>query len=210
MLMAAIGDVLGNFSALEAVRRAIAEMGIETVVQAGDVIGGGSRARKAIESLRESGIPNVQGALGRLLGRFEQKRAALSKRLDAETMALLSSAYETLSSGDLEYIQSLPRIHRMTVDTLAVFVCYGSPASVTDILTGESTPAKFQRQREIEPMDIVISGGAPEPFSRFVNGTLFVGPGPMEAGPGKARYALITAEERPWQVEFIDVDYTAE
>ena len=49
-----------------------------------------------------------------------------------------------------------------------------------------------------------MCGGAPLPFSRMVDGALFVGPGRVDAGPGRAGYALVSTEEEPWRADFLE------
>jgi predicted phosphodiesterase len=202
MLMAAIGEVRGNFSALQAVLNAIEDSGIQTIIQTGNIGSSPSSAETVIAFFRNSPVPGVQGEFDRLLGRFERKRAALLKRLEPAEYAALESAHAALSSASLEFLRALPRQRRLDVDGVSVLACYGAVTGASGILTAETPHVKFQREREAALADVVVCGGAPEPFSLLVEHTLFVSPGPLNAGPGQARYAVISTEEEPWSAEF--------
>lgn len=200
--MAVIGDVLGNFSGLRNVWDAIQAEGIQTIVQAGNLVDDPSSAMNILDFMAAKGITGVQGERDRLLARFLKKRAAMEKRLAPAEFAAMEAAHAALSSAGLEYLRERPRRLRLNVDGVSVLVCQGSVTGAGEQIEASTPTMKFQRQREAEPADVIICGGAPEPFYRLVDGTLFTGPGPLTAGKDTARYALVDTESDPWNVTF--------
>ncbi len=209
MLMAAIGDIRGNLPPLEAVLAALSERKIQTVVHTGNTVVGHDFGGSILTRLDAFGAVSVQGAEDRQAARFYKKRTSISKRLDAQQVEDLARAQDTLSSVQIERIAALPPRRLLKVDGVRVLLCYGSPGSQRDVLAADSPIAKFERQREIEVVDIIVCGGAPSFFRRRVGGTLFVGPGPLVCKEGVAAYTLLSTETEPWEVSRQQVAYLA-
>lgn len=210
MIFAAIGDINGHLAALEAVFRHIDEAGILTVAQTGNIVAGGDAGAEALALLRARGVIGVQGHRDRQTVQFERKRAALERTLPPDAFDALRRAHAALPGADIEYLRGLPRAREVTIDGVALCVCHGAPASARDVLSADTPRVKFERQREAAPVDIIVSGGSAEPFHREVGGTLFAGPGPLVAGPGRARYALVDTEQAPWRVSFPEAGFAPE
>lgn len=204
MLCAAMGDIHGHLPALEAVLKDLDELGIQTLVNTGDCLVGGTWPNEVIQLLRERAIPSVQGQGDRNVMRFMRKQKTLVKKLSDGERAAMQWTFENTHGENLEFLRSLPRQLKLTVDSVRIYLCHASPSGPSVTLTEDDPTEKFQRQREIEPVDIIVCGHTHRPFFRWVDGTLFVNPGAVGAHPGevaKAAYALINTEETPWSVE---------
>lgn len=198
MLIAALGDVNGQANALKSVLDFVMNEGILTVIQTGNLAG--ESAGDAVIALLEGCEARVaQGEIDRLHLRFEQKRETLKKKLSPDEFEVLSNAHAHLSSASLEYLRSLHKRVEFQVDGIHVLLCHGSPTSQADILDKDTPLTRMQRQRESVEARLIVSGGATEPFSRQIEDTLFVGPGPLLGPRGQAQFTLIDTDAHPWR-----------
>jgi len=208
MILVALGDTHGNASALEAVLAAVDEEGIQTIVHAGDTVAGHGGNASTVARLQERGIPNVQGEADRKVVRFLRKRATLERKSEPETFRALEQASLDCSSSQLEYLRGLPRVWQGEIDGISTAMCSGSVTSASEILRGDDDTARFQRQREIIPAQILILGGSHEPFEKRIGDTLMVSPGTVGMDDDRlAHFAVISTESEPWQVDFRTASY---
>ena len=198
MIFAAIGNIDGHDIALEGALQSIEEMGIHTIVHTGNAVVGAQGGNKIMDLLAEFSVTCVQGDRDRLAVRYSRKQESLEKKLDEGMLKSLRWSHENLSSQNLELIRDWRKARNLELENLAVFLCHGSPGNRREILTAETPMVKLQRQREIAQADIIICGGSDEPFTKYVDDTLFVSPGSLQAEDGTVSYALINTEEKPW------------
>ncbi len=208
MLLAVIGDILGNFEALNAALDDIDARGIQSIVHTGNAVAGGARANEVLELLAARGVITVQGAQDNAVARWQKKQAAFARRLSAEECDALRRAYESIHSTRLEELRTLPKRKSLSIDGVDILLCYGSPANQSEVLTEGATLEKLQRQREVAPVHLIVCGGNRKPFHREAAGALFVHPGFAAEGPGVARYTVVDTEESPWRVNDHHIDYT--
>ena len=197
MIFAAIGSINGDDRALAAALHAIVEEGIHTILHTGNAVAGAPGGDAVMALLESHGVICAQGNTDRLVVRYSRKQDALEKKLDGALLAAVRDAHVSLSSQNLEKLRDWRKSHTVPLEQLQGFLCHGSPGNPREILAPDTPVAKLQRQREIARCDIIVCGGADESFSRFVDGALFVAPGPLAAEDG-ARYTLINTEEEPW------------
>ena len=115
MMIAVVGDCGGNAPALQAALGAIADEGILTVFQTGNLAGTGG-VDTVIALLKEHGVAVCQGDLDRMLVRFEQKAGTMRGKLDEELFAWLSATHGALSSAGLEYLRALHKRIDRSID----------------------------------------------------------------------------------------------
>jgi predicted phosphodiesterase len=200
MMIAVVGDCGGNANALQAALGAIADEGILTVFQTGNLAGMGG-VDTVVGLLKEHRVAVCQGDLDRMLVRFEQKAASFRSKLDEETFSWLSATHGALSSAGLEYLRALHKRIDRSIENVRITVCHGSPSSQTETMDGETPHVRLQRHREAAQADLLVCGGAPAPFQRWADGALFVGPGHLVGAPGTARFVTVNTESQPWSVE---------
>jgi len=204
MIFAALGDIHGNWPALERALRAIDKEGIQTIVNTGDSVAGHPWTNEVIECLAERNIPTVQGELDRRVLRFLRKRESLRERCGREEFAVLEDAFGSCTSRNLEYLRSLPRRRVLTLDGVEVALCHGTLASQSESLTADEDDNRYMRQREVLPAPIIVHGKTHIPGSRIVGGTLFVNPGSIgipNDDDARASFAIVSTEEEPWTVD---------
>jgi predicted phosphodiesterase len=217
MKFAAIADVHGNATALEAVLADIAELGIDEVVNLGDHLSGPLEARRTADLLMEQGFVSIRGDQDRRL--VEAGPPGASNRMD----------HRQLDRKHLDWLAGLPPTLVYRDD---VFLCHGSPQSDAafwlDRVTadGKIEPSPIE-EVEAEAAGIVASlilcahTHIPR-VARLRDGRLAVNPGSigcpgydgakpvyykMQAGTPDACYAILERSSRGWSVTFRYVPY---
>jgi len=191
MYLAIIGDVLSNFSGLERVLDAIADAGIYRVIHTGNISKDGLHAAPCIALLRARGVVCVQGSLDRAFVREGRKKGRDGSEREA------SRERHPLDSVSLEYLNTLPRKRVLTEEGLRILVCHGSINSPATLLDSHTPQSVFQRQRELDPANVIICGGAAEPFQYLADDSLCVMPGRMTSDSGAVRYTVVDTEVLP-------------
>jgi putative phosphoesterase len=203
VIIAVLGDIHGNASALKAVLEDIESIGIMTIFHTGDCVCGQAGNHNVIDLLHEFNVQGVQGQWDHRLVRYIRKRKTQAKKLSEADLALLEQAYHECGSAHMEYLGALPRMYRATIDGIAIAVCHGTINSQRESLRGDDDDNKFKRQRELEPARIIVSGRTHTPHEKLLGDTLFVNPGSLgQHEDGLAHYAIISTEKEPWTVEF--------
>lgn len=198
MIFAAIGNIDGHNRALEAAIDAIVEAGIQTILHTGNAAAGAAGGNEVLALLDARGVICVQGNTDRLVVRFSRKQETMEQKVDGALLPALRFAHEHLTSQNLERLRDWRKSQTVALEEWKGFLCHGSPGNPREILTADTPLSKMQRQREIARCDIIVCGGSPEPFSRFVDGAFFVSPGALVAEDGSVRYTLINTEVKPW------------
>jgi predicted phosphodiesterase len=199
MIFAAIGNINGHETALNKTLKAIEETGILTILHTGNAVVGAQGGNAIMTLLTDYSVTCVQGDLDRLAVRYSRKQQSLEKKLDEPLLKCLRWTHENLSSQNLEVLRDWRKSRVMELEKLNVFLCHGSPGNRREVLTAETPLVKLERQREIAQADIIVCGGSNEPFSRDVEGTLFVSPGSLVMADGTVQWALIDTEGKTWK-----------
>ena len=209
MLVAAFGEVHGNLAAFRAVLAAIDDLGIQTIVNTGNLVLGYAEPDAVLEILRTRVIHSLLGEEDRRVVHFQRKRTSLEKRCTREEFESLRSAHEGISCANLEFLRALPRKSGFAVDGVSVCACHGTPNAPADRLSEDDDLARFQRLRELANADVVICGGSGPAFSRLVDGALFVHPGAVAPLPGeeaRTAFSVIDTEREPWRADLVFAD----
>jgi len=208
MILAALGDIQGNLPAFQAVLRHIDEAGIQTLLNTGNSVGCAPWPCEVLELLRARRTFNVLGHLDRSVTQVFRKAASLKKRLDSGTLARIQWSFDHLPSREIEWIKDLPQTTTLRLENTDICLCHGALDKPFNGL-GESDPVeRFQRQREIAPVPLLVGGNTPQPFSRLVDGTWFVNPGAVGGlQTDEAVYTTIDTEVLPWRIVVHRVSY---
>ncbi|MDX2205609.1 MAG: metallophosphoesterase family protein [Hyphomicrobiaceae bacterium] len=219
MRLAVIADIHGNCLALEAVLADIAGLGITEILNLGDHLSGWiDPARTADLLMDRPDIVTIAGNQDRRM--LEAQRAGTAgARWDC---ARLSAAhYQWLAA------QPATSVHRGKI-----FLCHGSPLGDEDYWLEDVAPDGRVSLAAIESIEERARGVAASlllcahthvPRSvRLANGRIIVNPGSVglpaypssrphphriETGTPDACYAVVEAEQGPWQVTFRHVPY---
>lgn len=208
MILAVLGDIHGNTPALKAVLEDIESIGILSIFHTGDCVCGQLGSKNVIDLLKEYNVIGVQGEWDHRLVRYIRKRKTQAKKLSEVELEWLEQAYQECGSGYIEFLGSLPRTYKTTIDGIDIAICHGTINSQRESLGAGDEDHKFNRQRELEPARIIVTGRTHEAFEKRLGDTLFVNPGSVGMNDdGLARYAIISTEQQPWSVEFKSLPY---
>lgn len=225
MRLALISDTHGNLPALDAVLADIVAMGVDAIVNLGDILSGPLWPAETAERLMPLRLPTVRGNHERqLLQPLEQLG-----RTDRHTV-------ERLQPGHLAWIAALPATLRCAED--AVLCCHGTPGS--DLTYGMESlePARqpggraavrAATEEEVRTRmgdvaaQVIVCGHSHVPrVMQLADGRLVVNPGSVglqaydddhgqphriETGAPHARYAVIEREMAGWSVQLRAVAY---
>jgi len=202
MIFAAIGHAAGDIARLDAVLHTLDEEGVQAIVNTGDSVVGGSRPNDVVDRLQARQIVSVQSESDRLVVRSLRKGASLRERLDPERYAAIVNTYKRCGSREIEYLRSLPRTRLLEPEGVAVALYHGAYNRQSDLLRPDTADTVLRRQREIAPAAVHVFGGEPMPFTRLIDGTLFVNPGWISGAPdGNIHFALVSTETEPATAE---------
>ncbi len=212
MLLAAFGDVHGNWPALQAVLAAIDEEGVESMVCTGDVVVGFPWPRQVLNALVQRRIPCAQGEWDRAAAAFLRKGGAARGLMTDSQFLALEWTYAHISSDHIEFLKSMPRRHFLTYENIDLCLCHGTPSTQREGLHADDDELRFRRERERANVRLIVHGRTHKPFARLIDDTLFVNPGSAGLPTGDralASYALIDTETEPWSAQFRWVEYDA-
>jgi diadenosine tetraphosphatase ApaH/serine/threonine PP2A family protein phosphatase len=222
MRFAAIADVHGNYLALEAVIADIRALGIEDIVNLGDMASGPLDARRTMDALMALDATHVLGNHDRYL-------------IDRppETMGSWDRpAHAQLDAAHLDWLRAIPPT---TVFRDQVFLCHATPANDEiywlDTVHPDGTVAMSPHDRiaqfaaGIDQSLILCAHTHLARAVRLADGRLIVNPGSVgspgyrdvhpfphlvEAGTPHARYAILQRADGAWQVTFRQIAYDHE
>lgn len=208
--IALLGDVHANLPALEAVLADAKSRGATTLFNVGDFVGYGAFPEETVQRLKEEhaistvgnydlNVLNVRGMKKKTKPRSRQKRLSLKW------------AYKHLSKESRAYLRSLPRELRLNLGGMHIYLTHGSPESITDHITEETSAGKLHRFKEMADADIIVTGHAHQPFAKDVDGTWFVNTGSVgrpDDGDPRACYALL--QLNPFALYHFRVPYDIE
>jgi predicted phosphodiesterase len=216
---AAIADVHGNASALEAVLADIMAEGIDDIVNLGDHLSGPLEAGRTADMLMAFDFPSVLGNHDRYL--IDRPRATMHQW---ET-----DAFDQLRPSHLDWLRSLP-FSRVWRDD--VYMCHATPMDDNGYWLETVSPAGVVHVKplgEIEALaggieqSLILCGHSHLPRAvRLSGGRLIANPGSagapaydddfpfyhrVEAGTPLASYAILENTGCGWQVAFRLVAY---
>lgn len=209
MYLATFCAARGNFPALAAILDAVDARGIETVFNAGNSVGRYPWPNEVIELLCRRRIPTVQGIDDRNTARLLRSSDRMLRKIPAEKRRALEWTHAHTASANIEWLGTLPKERRFTLEGFPILLCHGAPAGMKERLTSGTPAGVFERQREMANAPLVLCGGSEEPFARLVEDTLFVCAG-AATGPTGARYAIVDTESQPWTATFHEAAYNAD
>ncbi|TAM02690.1 MAG: metallophosphoesterase [Paraburkholderia sp.] len=218
MKIAALSDIHGNLSALDAVLADISSAGVDLIVNLGDILSGALYPGETADRLIPLGLPTIRGNHERQVLAGDRERMGASDR----------RAFDSLRPEQLKWIAGLPETLSIGTDILLV---HGTPENdltyfletVTPSVCREATRDEVEHRAGTVASRLILCGHTHLQRSMTLDdGRLIVNPGSVglqayeddrpfphriEMGSPHARYAILTRAGTDWSVDFRAVEY---
>jgi putative phosphoesterase len=216
MRVAVIADIHGNAVAFDAVRADLEAHAVDRVVCLGDAIQGGPQPAEVVTRLRELACPVVLGNADAFLLTGTDGNESLTPQQQAAREWSLAQ----LSEADRAFIAAFQPTVEISLPGKRRLLCFhGSPASFHDIISPE-TPEDAVRRFLGAYLPAILTGGHTHLQQlRRLDDSLFFNPGSvgfvyntrqsggnLHADPW-AEYAILSADERRFSIEFCRVPF---
>ena len=218
MKIAVLSDIHGNIAALDAVLAHAHALGVDQIVNLGDICSGALWPRETADRLMALDLPTIRGNHERQVLEGDPARMGLSDR----------RARDTLRDDQLAWMASLPPTLQLAEDVLMV---HGTPSSdlvyfletVTETGVRPATLAEVEERAGETSARLILCGHTHVPRAVMLrDGRLIVNPGSVglpayeddhpfphaiENGSPFARYATVSDDGGSWQASFHLVAY---
>lgn len=216
MRIAVIADMHGNGVALDAVLADLSAHPVDQAVCLGDAVQGGPQPAHVVARLRELGCPVVLGNADAFLLTGVDGNEAVS----AQQRAARDWSLAQLSEADRAFIAAFQPTVEFSLPGNRRFLCFhGSPASFHDRIFPD-TPEEEVRGYLDASLPAILTGGHTHLQQlRRLDDSLFFNPGSVgyvynTRAPGGglradpwAEYAILSADERRFSIEFCRVPF---
>jgi predicted phosphodiesterase len=216
MRVAVIADIHGNAVALDAVLADLESHPVDRVVCLGDAIQGGPQPAEVVGRLRALGCPVVYGNADAFLLTGESGAESLTPQQHAAREWSLAQ----LSEADRAFIAAFPPTVEIPLPRERRLLCFhGSPTSFDDIIFPETPEEEVRRLLGAHLPAILTGGHTHLQQLRRLDDSLFFNPGSVgyvynTRAPGGglradpwAEYAILSADERRFSIEFCRVPF---
>jgi putative phosphoesterase len=195
--VALLGDIHGNSPALAAVLAGARREGVTRLFVTGDFVGYYFWPVDVLRMLDGWDLVVVRGNHEDLLARARREPDFLQV-IDEQYGTGTRVALETLSSGQLDWLENLPHPVEAEIDGQRLLLCHGAPWDVDQYIYPDASPDLLQRSAE-GGYDWVVLGHTHYPMEKRIGRTTLVNPGsvgqPRNRTPG-AQWAVLDTKLR--------------
>jgi len=212
--MAVITDIHGNLLALQAVLARIAQLGIETVVCGGDLVGYGPRPNEVCALIAERELPAIYGNYDYAIARDEEDCGCAYVDQHDRDLGALSVAWTLArtSRESKDFMRDLPFDLHLRVGRAGVHLVHGSPRKVNEYLFEDKPARLYERLAGAESDRTLVFGHTHKPWVHEYGGVLFVNCGSVgkpKDGDPRAAFAVLSATARGLKARIERVAYDA-
>jgi putative phosphoesterase len=211
MRVGIISDIHGNLPALEAVMQDIKSKSFDALYCLGDLVGYGAFPNEVTEAIKAGGMPTIMGNYDDGVGFDRDECGCAYRDPDEEARghrSLMWTRQHATDSTKAFLRELVPQI-RVEIDGKRVLLVHGSPRKMNEYLFEDRPVSSFQRIAASSEADIIVFGHTHRPYTKLVDGVLFVNVGSVgkpKDGNWRACYAILEpAAATP--VEFIRLRY---
>lgn len=201
MKIAILSDIHANIHALQAVWEDLEDQQPDSVYCLGDLVGYGAHPNEVIDFIRGHEIPTIMGNYDEGVGFDLQDCGCAYKSAQEDRLGKLSlhwSREHTLAENK-RFLQNLPLQIRLEQKRRSLLLVHGSPRKINEYVYEDRPQASFERIARVAGTDILLFGHTHLPYSKTVNGTLFVNAGSVgkpKDGDARAGYVMLTLGRR--------------
>lgn len=207
MKVGLLGDIHGNYLALEAVLKAAEDSGVTRFLVTGDLIGYYFWPDKVLGLLSSVECTIVKGNHEDMLTSVVENPYLLPI-FEKKYGAGLRIALEQLSKEQLRELSQLPETQNVTINSCHILLCHGSPWDTDKYIYPDASEELLKKCASFG-VDIIVMGHTHYPMNREIGTTLLINPGsvgqPRNKQPG-ASWAILDTETK--NVTFRNEDYS--
>jgi putative phosphoesterase len=210
MRIAIFSDVHGNLPALDAVLANIGSQQPDAIYCLGDLVGYAPFPNEVVERIRQEAIPTIMGNYDDGVG-FERDDCGCAYREEDEKRRGDQSLAWTkthVTSENKAFLRTLKPEIRFDADGRRVLLVHGSPRKINEYLFEDRPIASFQRLAASSNADIIVYGHTHKPYTKLVDGVLFLNAGSVgkpKDGDRRACYAVL--DTKSTAAQFVRVEY---
>ena len=197
MKLALLGDIHGNFRALEVVLEAVSEANVDRLLVTGDLVGYYFAPVQVLNLLSKCDCDIVSGNHEVMLAAARTDPDYLAT-VDARYGSGVRIAIEQLDSKQLDELCTLPHSLELEIDGVRILLCHGAPWNL-DLYVYPDAEAEVLSRCVSGNYDLVVTGHTHYPMLKEMGKTILVNPGsvgqPRDRKPG-ACWALFDTENR--------------
>jgi putative phosphoesterase len=196
--IALISDIHANLPALEAVYLHARSIGVQAMLNAGDLVGYGPFPDEVITFIREKMILSVIGDYDQKVILIKQKQERWQKKKKPLKLLAFNWAHDHISIKNLTYLESLPKTLEHTIFNVHFLLTHGSPENISEHLSKETQTSRFQELANQYNVDVIVSGNTHQFFQEKIHNILFINPGSVgrqDDGCPDASYAILEIDK---------------
>jgi putative phosphoesterase len=202
MRIGIISDIHGNLPALEAVLDDLGPRRLDAVYCLGDLVGYAAFPNQVtIMGNYDDGVGFDRDECG--CAYTDPVEKALGDRSLAWTRA-------EVTADNKAFLRTLATEIRFEADGRRVLLVHGSPRKINEYLFEDRPIASFQRLAASSQADIIVFGHTHRPYTKLVDGVLFVNAGSVgkpKDGDWRAGYVILDPSSDAHPVESIRLPY---
>ena len=214
MRIGIISDIHGNLPALEAVLADLEPRRLDALYCLGDLVGYAPFPNEVTERIAALRIPTIMGNYDDGVG-FDRNDCGCAYKEPAEKERGDRSLMWTrarVTDANKAFLRGLARDIRFEAGGRRVLLVHGSPRKMNEYLFEDRAIATFQRIAASSEADIIVFGHTHRPYTKLVDGVLFVNAGsvgkPKDGDWRACCVVLEPAADEP--VRFVRVPYDLE
>ena len=212
MRIGIISDIHGNLPALEAVLDDLGPKQLDALYCLGDLVGYAAFPNEVTERIRAQGIPTIMGNYDDGVG-FDRDECGCAYTDPVERQLgdrSLEWTKAIVTTDNKAFLRSLEKEIRFDADGKRVLLVHGSPRRINEYLFEDRPLSSFQRLAASSNADIVVFGHTHRPYTKLVDGVLFVNAGSVgkpKDGDWRAGYVVLEPSSDAHAVTFVRIPY---
>lgn len=212
MRIGIVSDIHGNLPALEAVLDDLKPRHLDALYCLGDLVGYAAYPNEVTERIRAERIPTIMGNYDDGVG-FDRGECGCAYTDPVEKQfgdQSLEWTKAKVTAENRAYLRSLEKEIRFEVGGKSVLLVHGSPRRINEYLFEDRPISSFQRLAASSHADIIVFGHTHRPYTKVVDGVLFVNAGSVgkpKDGDWRACYIILEPSNESQPVTFVRLPY---